>query len=306
MMRITTVLGILLLPAPSVSAQEADRLVSDSSNTLLPHSEAPVVAAVRVSSSIQIDGMPDEAAWAAATPMTNFTQIDPFEGEPVSQPTDVRFLFDDDALYIGGRFYDSGLIMTRLARRDAGVSDSDLFTVSIDSYHDHQTSSRFTTNPSGLKRYGPVTTSGRGFGGGRGGGRGDSSWDPIWDVASVITDEGWFTEMRIPFGQLRFSPGDEMLWGIQVERTIRRNQERAVFSFTPKLERGGVARYGHLTGIRGIGGGQKLELLPYVGMTAEYIYQEPSSEVAFDNPFRSGSDYFRLSLIHISEPTRPY
>ena len=105
-----TVLGTLLLWAPAVAAQEADRPVSDSSSAILPHSETPVIRAIRVSSSIRIDGMPDEAAWAAATPMTNFTQIDPFEGEPVSQPTDVRFLFDDDALYIGGRFYDSGPI----------------------------------------------------------------------------------------------------------------------------------------------------------------------------------------------------
>ena len=282
-----TVLEILLLSALSAGAQEADRRVAVQNGVILPHSETPVVGAVRVSTSIQIDGMPDEAAWAAATPMTVFTQIDPNEGEPVSQPTDVRFLFDDDALYIGGRFYDSGPIMTRLARRDAGVSDSDLFTVSIDSYHDHQTSYRFTTNPSGIKRDATVASGSRG-----GGGRGDSSWDPVWDVVSVITDEGWFTEMRIPFSQLRFRPGDDMLWGIQVERNIRRVEERAVFSFTPKLERGGVARYGHLTGIRGIGGGQKLELLPYVGMSAEYIYQEPSSQVAFDNPFRSGSDYF--------------
>jgi len=62
--------------------------------------------------------MPDEAAWATAMPMTFFTQIDPNEGDPVSQPTEVRFLFDDAALYIGGRFYDSGPIMTRFARQD--------------------------------------------------------------------------------------------------------------------------------------------------------------------------------------------
>ena len=86
----------------------------------------------------------------------------------------VPVLFDDDALYIGGRFYDSGPIMTRLARRDAGVSDSDLFTVSIDSYHDHRTSYRFTTNPSGLKRDATVTSGGRGFGGGGFGGGGAS------------------------------------------------------------------------------------------------------------------------------------
>ena len=61
--------------------------------------------------------MPDEAAWATAMSMTFFTQIDPNEGDPVSQPTEVRFLFAA-ALYIGGRFYDSGPIMTRFARQD--------------------------------------------------------------------------------------------------------------------------------------------------------------------------------------------
>jgi hypothetical protein len=251
---------------------------------MLGHSEAPVVRTVRTSSSIQIDGMPDEAAWAAATPMTAFRQIDPDEGEPVSQSTEIRFLYDDDALYIGGRFYDSGPIMTRLARRDAVVVDSDFFVVYIDSYHDHQTGYRFATNPSGMKRDQIVTSGG-------GGGR-DTSWDPVWDVASTITEEGWFTEMRIPFSQLRFSPGDEMRWGIQVERKIKDLEEIAIFSFTPKLEPGGVARYGHLTGIRDIGAGRKLEVLPYLGMSAEYVHQDPSSQVALTNPFRSASEYF--------------
>ena len=135
--------------ASSVSAQEADSVVSGPGSEILPHSEAPVVRAVRTSSGIRLDGMPDEAAWAAATPMTTFTQIDPYEGEPVSQLTEVRFLYDDDALYVGGRLYDSGPVWTRLARRDTGVPDSDFVVVYIDSYHDHQTSYRLATNPSG-------------------------------------------------------------------------------------------------------------------------------------------------------------
>ena len=239
-------LGILLLWASSVSAQEADSVVFGPGSEILSHSEAPVVRAVRTSSGIRLDGMPDEAAWAAATPMTTFTQIDPYEGEPVSQLTEVRFLYDDDALYVGGRLYDSGPVWTRLARGDTGVPDSDFVVVYIDSYHDHQTSYRLATNPSGMKRD-EIVTSGGGGGpggggglGGGGGGRGfgDTSWDPVWDVASTITDEGWFTEMRIPsFSQLRFSPDDEMVWGIQVERTIRRLAETAAFSFTPKLFR---------------------------------------------------------------------
>ena len=97
--------------------------------------------------------MPDEAAWAAATPMTNFTQIDPFEGEPVSQPTDVRFLFDDDALYIGGRF-----LRLRPHHDSPGASGRRRFGLGpLHGFHRTatttiQTSYRFTTNPSGIKR----------------------------------------------------------------------------------------------------------------------------------------------------------
>ena len=290
---------VLLIPSV-LSAQGSDNTNADALGpadalTPVPHSAAPGALAVRMSAGIDIDGRLDEIAWSEAPPITDFTQNDPEEGQPVSEPTDVRFLYDDNALYIGGRLYDSGPVTTRLARRDAMVADSDFFIVVIDSYHDHQSAYSFSTNPSGMKR--DQVQSGRGFGGGgfgRGGfgGRGGSSWDPVWDVATSITDEGWFVEMRIPFSQLRFSPEDAQVWGIQIERVINRKQERAVFSFTPKLEATGVARYGHLTGIRGVGAGRKLELLPYVGMSAEYIDQAPSSQVAFGNPFRSGSDYF--------------
>ncbi|MEQ1858143.1 MAG: DUF5916 domain-containing protein, partial [Longimicrobiales bacterium] len=124
------------------------------------------------------------------------------------------------------------------------------------------------------------------------GGGGDDSWDPVWEVSTRITEQGWSAEMRIPFGQLRFTPDADQTWGIQLERRINRNQELAVFSFTPKLERGGVARFGHLSGLQGIEPGRKLEVLPYVGMRAEYVRQDPSTQVSFSNPFRSGSDYF--------------
>ena len=288
-------LALILVPAglvaqDSIGPSEAKNSASPITTTLRPHDEAPEAVAIRTTMPVNVDGTLNEAVWRQAPAITEFTQNDPNEGAPVSEPTEVRFLYDDDALYIGGWFYDSEPITTRLARRDAFVSDSDFFVIYFDSYHDHQTAYRFATNPSGMKR--DEVQSGRRFGGGRSFGGGDTSWDPIWDVATSITDDGWFVEIRIPFGQLRFSPDEEQTWGIQVERAINRRQERAVFSFTPKLERGGVARYGHLSGIRGIGGGKKLELLPYIGMSAEYIPQSQSSDVIFENPFRSGSDYF--------------
>jgi hypothetical protein len=295
---ITLLLGAVILSPAEIAAQASSQIsdkVSASSGSgldsgLLPHSETPEAIAIRTNVGIQVDGQLDEAIWLQASPITEFTQDDPNEGQPITEPTEVRFLYDDDAIYVGAWFYDSEPVTTRLARRDAFVSDSDWFVILFDSYHDHQTAYRFATNPSGMKR--DEIQSGRGFGRGGGFGGGDRSWDPIWEVATSVTNEGWFAEIRIPFSQLRFSPAEDQTWGMQIERAINRRQERAVFSFTPKLDRGGVARYGHLSGIRGVGGGKKMEILPYVGVSAEYVQQTPSDVVAFENPFRSGSDYF--------------
>jgi hypothetical protein len=252
---------------------------------LVPHADAPGAVALRVTGSVAIDGSPTESAWTAAPAITRFIQTDPDEGQPGSERTEVRLLYDDEALYVGAMLYDSEPISTRLARRDAGLSDSDFLVLQIDSYHDHQTAYRFAVNPSGVKQDGVVLTQTGGGGGGFGGG-GDDSWDPVWEVETRVTEQGWSAEMRIPFSQLRFSPAATLTWGIQIERRINRNQELAVFSFTPKLERGGVARFGHLSGLQGVEAGRKLEVLPYVGARAEFVQQEVS------NPFRSGSDYF--------------
>ena len=280
--------ALALISPVGIRAQIAAELGTARPAPLLPHSQVPEARAVRLEGGIQLDGRQDEAAWARAVPLTRFTQLDPYEGQAVSEATEVRFLYDDEALFIGATLLDSEPVTSRLARRDAGILDSDFLVVLIDAYHDHQTAYRFATNPSGVKQDGIVSNQA----GGRGGAGGDPSWDPVWEVAALITEDGWLAEMRIPLSQLRFSPDADQTWGVQVERWINRNQETAVFSFTPKLERGGIPRYGHLTGINTVGSGRKLEVLPYVGLSAEYVQHGPGSQVEFKNPFRSGSDYF--------------
>src|SRR5262249_20287513 len=99
--------------------------------TLGHRTPVPVATAVRRTSSIRLDGRLDDSPWAAATPITEFRQIDPDEGKPASQRTEVRFLFDDEALYVGARMFDSegaNGVTTRLVRRDASF-DSDYFEI---------------------------------------------------------------------------------------------------------------------------------------------------------------------------------
>ena len=164
---------------------------------------------------IQVDGRLDEAAWATATPVSDFTQVDPEEGQPVSEATEARVLFDNEAIYIGVRLHDRQPVSERLGRRDMDLLDSDWLGVVIDSYHDHRTAFFFDLNPAGVQRD-AVKSMGAG-----GREQDDLSWDPVWEGRATKDEGGWTAEYRIPFSQLRFGREEEPTWGIQLERRHR-------------------------------------------------------------------------------------
>jgi len=265
-------------------------------------SERPTAKAVRTSEPIVIDGVLDEAAWFSAPAITDLIQIVPDEGEPQTERTEIRILYDDFHLYVGGWFYDRGELTPRLTRRDTTWPDGDSFSLFLDTYHDHRTAYRFTVNPSGAIRDEIITGGGTGFGpsgGGRPGGGGppgtgygDMSWNPVWEVQTSVTEEGWFAEIKIPFSQLRYASTDVQLWGMQLDRRIGRLLEYSTWAFTPTRARATIARFGHLEGISGIRSSGRLEVLPFVVGRAEARRVARSGLADFDNPFRSGSDFF--------------
>jgi hypothetical protein len=247
-------------PAPAAAAGDA-------------HASAPVVGAVRAAGPVRVDGRLDDGAWSAATPATQFTQVAPAEGQPGSERTEVRVLYDDEALYIGVKLHDSGPVSTRLGRRDMSMEASDWLTVILDSYHDHRTAFGLELNPSGVRR--DQTRGDRGE---------DDSWDPVWQAQTSIDSAGWTAEMRIPFSQLRFNTAATQTWGIQVERQIARKNEFSVLSFTPPSQPGGIPRFGHLNGLNDVRTGKRLEVLPYTVLKAEHVERGP-------NPFRQDREY---------------
>ena len=241
----------------------------DSQTAVPPASDeprvAPSAAAVRVETAPQIDGRLDDGAWARAPVIDAFTQRDPVEGAPASEPTEVRIVYDAQAIYVGARLRDRSPVTSRLGRRDMPTNASDWFRVSFDGYHDRTTAFRFDVNPAGVRRDATLGVSGGVFSrGGFLGADGDLAWDGVWDAAARVDAEGWTAEMRIPFSQLRFTPRDEQTWGLQLERVIDRTQELSLFSFTRKSEPGGIPAFGDLTGLRGIRAGRPVEVIPYV------------------------------------------
>ncbi|HET7190066.1 MAG TPA: DUF5916 domain-containing protein, partial [Gemmatimonadaceae bacterium] len=240
----------------------------------------PSVLATRRTSPVAVDGKLDDAAWAAATPITQLRQSRPDEGAPATLATEIRILYDDDALYVGARMSEpmgAAGIRAPLARRDQLLAangnngsfnslTTDKLAVVLDPYHNHLDEVWFEINPAGVR--------GDQF-------NGDPSWDPVWEGATQVTADGWTAELRIPYSQLRFSSRDVQTWGLQLWRFVDRLNEQDQWSFRKRNESGGPAYYGHLEGLAIAKVPRQAELLPYVVSRGQFKYAEP------DDPYHS-------------------
>ncbi len=207
-----------------------------------PRQSAPAGSAALVREGPLINGRLDDDAWAGAPILSNFVQREPVEGQPVSERTQIRLVYDEEALYIGAWMYvdDPSTIVVGETRRDAPLDDTDAFLVVFDTYLDRQNGFVFGTTPVGIEYDGQVTRDGQGGGGGRrrqqagSGGGFNLNWDGAWEVATSIDDEGWYAELRIPFSTLRYLKGGEQSWGVNFARNIRHQNEQSVWSGIPR------------------------------------------------------------------------
>src|SRR5438270_7464779 len=247
MPRLTVLLAVLYAPS----------LIAQNIHPVTP----PEVRAVPLQGSFKLDGKLDDPVWQIAPAATGLRQSHPIgagvkAGDPATQRTEVRFAFDDAAIYVGARMFDdSGAagVRTRLARRDADVS-SDYLQVIFDTYHDHIGRLFFWVNPSGVKQ------DANGLGGGS-----DPSWDPVWEVQTNIDSLGWTAEMRIPFSQLRYpETSAEQTWGLQIWRQENRLNELSQWAWWGLDETGGPPRFGHLHGLVIRHAPGRAEVVPYV------------------------------------------
>ncbi|MEO8910234.1 MAG: DUF5916 domain-containing protein, partial [Gemmatimonadaceae bacterium] len=221
----------------------------------------PIVHATRLTGSIRIDGVLDEPAWQSAPATSDFMQSYPQSGGKPTDSTEFRVLYDNEALYVSVRMYDSNpkQIAAQLARRDASTIYSDWVHVVVGTYHDHRTAFRFSVNPVGVKRdvleYNDNNE--------------DINWDAVWEVATKIDSLGWTAEYRIPFSQLRFAakePPDGRVWDFQIMRDNARRQERDSWSPWTQQSPGFVSSFGEIDQLRGISPPRRLEILPYVSV----------------------------------------
>ena len=219
---------------------------------------APVAEARRTAAAPAIDGRLDESEWGSAPAVSEFRQKDPVEGDPATEVTRVRILYDEAFLYIGVKLLDGqpSLIRASELRRDNELASDDSFTIVLDSYHDHRNAFLFRVNPRGT-RYDALVRN-ESF-------RIFSEWDEDWTVAATMGETGWTAEIAIPFKILRFSGAQDQIWGVNFERVIKRKNESVYWtSWNRDFDFFQVSQAGHLRGLSEIRPGERLRIRPYL------------------------------------------
>lgn len=183
----------------------------------------------RLTGPITLDGRVDETAWLEIDPVPLIQYQPVFRGE-MTERTEIRVAYDDKYLWVSARMYESDVsnIRANTLTRDASSSD-DIFAIVLDTFKDNENALWFSTTPLGTRIDRAVSSDAEFTGGGFESVM-NSSWNTYWDAVSTTTDEGWFTEMRIPYSSLGFQDVDGRVeMGMILYRYMARNSERHIF-----------------------------------------------------------------------------
>lgn len=237
---------------------------------------APLALARERTGELAIDGLLDDPAWQDASPITRFVQREPQEGAPPGERTEVRVLYDDDALYVAARLYDQRpeRIGDQLVRRDEWGA-YDFFEVALDPDSDRRTGYQFRVSAAGVQRdvylYDDTEE--------------DEAWDAVWASAVSRDSLGWTAELRIPLSQLRYRSADSVQsWGVNFTRRRVAGNETVDFALESRLSHGRVSLFGELQGLYLPNAARRMEFRPFALTSARLGPVEPG------DPFFNGSE----------------
>ncbi|MBL0169957.1 MAG: carbohydrate binding family 9 domain-containing protein [Gemmatimonadaceae bacterium] len=234
----------------------------------------PVMQATRTARPIVVDGTLDEAEWKSAPVLSNFVQQLPETGFPATFRTEVRVLYDQDNLYVASVNYDPSpqKAITVGLERDFVSTNSDIFGLVLDTFHDRRNAFLFIVNPKGAVRDEQTFNDSRNI---------VEAWDGIHTVKTTLQDSSWTVEMRIPLKTLRFNAqSDPQTWGINFIRRVRRVNET---SYWAPLERQyrlhRMSKAGTIEGLSGLKQGRNLQVKPYALASNSIGAQVPSASL---------------------------
>jgi hypothetical protein len=243
-------LGVSLALLPRTAAAQAPP----------PEGGRPTITAVRLDAgeTIALDGRLDEPIWKRAIPTSDFVQQVPQTGTPAAERTEVRVVFNADALYLGVICYDDEpeKMIGNTMKRDENLRGDDRFQWILDTFGDSRSGYFFEMNPSGLMADSLMNTAGQT----------NREWDGIWNAKVRRSEIGWTIEIELPFRTFNFEPNGKP-WGINFQRFVQHRNEQSLWTGWP-LNQGLRIQYtGLLLGVDHVTQGHGLDIRPY-GVTS--------------------------------------
>ena len=253
------------------------------------------ISTTKAKNSIKIDGELNESDWDNVPVAKDFIMMEPDNGkpEPNERKTEVKVLYDDDAIYIGAVLYDNEphTILKEITERDKDGT-SDYFGAFINGFNDGQQSYCFYVGPTNCQSDCIQSQGGE-----------DYSWDSIWASETKLTDKGWVVEMKIPYAALRFSGEEKQTWGINFFREVRKLRHSFTWNKVDNKAGTFTQQSGVLEGIEKVNTPTRLFLIPY----SSYYMNSFGKEKAFGS-IKGGldlkyglTDAFTLDMVLIPD-----
>src|SRR5688572_25212729 len=122
--KVQLILLLLLLLAFAETRGQADQFYETKKTVIVP----------------EIDGVLNDSAWQGVAATADFVQTLPVEGAAPTEKTEVKIIYDDNALYVAVMLYDSepDKILSELGNRDQDGLNADRFYFLIDPYNIRQ------------------------------------------------------------------------------------------------------------------------------------------------------------------------
>jgi hypothetical protein len=248
------------------------------------------VQMVRTATPPVIDGVLDEAVWQQAALVDNLHQVTPVEYAEPYERSEIYLLYDDDALYIGARLYDTDPehITAQNLRQNDSIGEDDRFYVTLDPFNDRRSGYYFGVNPNGVRQDGLYRNVTEFY----------SAWDSIYYAQAGRFEGGWIAEIAIPFKSLSFDPNTDT-WGLNFSRGVPRKNEN--MAWVSRNRQYNPSASGLAIGFEGLKQGVGLDIVASGSARSSRVYE---TQYPVDTPTgaqiqtieRSREDDFEPSL----------
>lgn len=230
---------------------------------------------IRIEENIKVDGNLDESIWSTIPKATDFLMFQPDNGlkEPNTHKTEVQIAYDDVAIYIGARLFDSNPnnILKEFSQRDNIFVEADVFTVAINTFNDGINEYKFYVTSAGTQADSRTLQGGRRSN--------DFNWSAVWESATATTELGWVVEIKIPYSALRFQNTDVQTWGVNFLRDIKSRNETYSWNLIDRSV-GRQSQYnGTLHGIKNIEPPLRLSFFPFISGNVQTTQEETESNI---------------------------